>query len=112
MASTKQREYITAISIDRGIITLIEPDGSINYYRQRGMNTIPVNQIKVLIAKGLLDPNWKQVKELPKHYSISYEDEEIMGKARATYPFVPRNRVPNGTKPAVNKHATSKKGTK
>ena len=42
----------------------------------------------------------------------SYEDEEIMGKARATYPFVPRNRVPNGTKPAVNKQATSKKGTK
>lgn len=102
MAAPKQREYITAISIDKGIITLIEPDGTINCYRQRGMNTIPVNQLRHLISKGLLNPNWKSVKELPKHYSIAFEDEEIMGKARATYPYLPKR----------NETTTKKKGTK
>ena len=35
--SRKQREYLTAIEITGGIITLIEPDGTIGRYRQRGM---------------------------------------------------------------------------
>ena len=91
MAASKQREYITAISIDKGIITLIEPDGMINYYRQRGINTIDAPVKAQLIKRGLLDSNWDKVKELPKHYSISFEDEEIMGKARATYPFIAKN---------------------
>lgn len=87
---SSNREYLIAISIDAGIITLIEPEGSIGYYRQRGINTIPDYNKRVLIANGLLDPNWSKVKELPKNWSIEFEDEEIMGKARATFP-IPKN---------------------
>ena len=82
-----QPEYITAICIRAGIITLIEPDGSIADYRQRGMNTMNKMYVNKLIFAGLLDPRWKQYKELPKNYRIYFEDEEIMGKARATYPY-------------------------
>lgn len=89
-SSSLTREYITAVSIDKGIITLIEPDGLIGFYRQRGIGSLNAAQLQILVSMGLLDARWKQAKELPKNWSISFEDEEIMGKARATFP-VPDN---------------------
>lgn len=83
-----QREYITAISIEMGIITLIEPNGTIGLYRQRGIQRLDKHLESQLIAMGLLDSGWRQFKELPKNWSISFEDEEIMGKARATFPYL------------------------
>lgn len=88
----REREYVTAISIDAGIITLIEPDGQIAYYRQRGIGSLNQAQHQILISMGLLNKNWKQAKELPKHYTISFEDEEIMGKARASFSLPPAMR--------------------
>ena len=86
-SKNSNREYITAISIASGIITLISPDGEICYYRQRGIGAIPDNYKKILIANGMLNPNWNSVKELPKNWTIEFEDEEIMGKARASFPL-------------------------
>lgn len=82
----KQRVYLTAITVEMGIITLIGENGAIETYRQRGIGAIPANVRALLISKKLLHPRWNQAKELPRHYSIEFEDEEIMGKARATYP--------------------------
>lgn len=82
----KEREYLTAIAICGGIITLIDYNGSICYYRQRGIGRFTDAQRKLLINAGMLQRNWEQYKELPKHISISFEDPEIMGRARATYP--------------------------
>lgn len=88
MATKKEREYLTAIAIEKGIITLIEPDGLIGFYRQRGIKALSEQQRQVLIKNNVLDARWEQAKELPRHWSISFEDEEIMGKARATF-YVP-----------------------
>lgn len=82
----KQRVYLTAITIDRGIITLIGETGAIETYRQRGIGALSQSVKTLLIGKNLLHPRWEQAKELPRHYSIFFEDEEIMGKARATFP--------------------------
>lgn len=84
--ATKEREYLTAITICGGIISLIDYNGNVCYYRQRGINKLNDKQRKILINMGLLHRNWEQYKELPSHISISYEDPEIMGKARASYP--------------------------
>lgn len=86
MAAKKQREYLTAITIIGGIITLLDSNGSIVYYRQRGINKIPEQQRNALISAGFLQRNWANFKELPSHISISFEDPEIMGRARASYP--------------------------
>lgn len=88
--TSSNREYLTAISIDAGIITLIEPEGSIGYYRQRGIGRLKDFEIRQLISMGMLNPNWAKLKELPRNWSIEFEDEEIMGKARATFP-IPKN---------------------
>ncbi len=80
-----EREYITVICIEGGIITLIEPDGSIENYRQRGMEKVGEMDMLRLMQSGLVNPNWRQFKPLPRHYSISFEDEDFMGKAYASF---------------------------
>ena len=83
----KEREYLNAVSIYSGIITMIEQDGTIGQYRQRGIGKLPRAVLMELVSAGKLDPYWWSCKELPSNYSISFEDEEIMGKARATFPY-------------------------
>lgn len=78
-------EDILAVSIVGGIITLIEPTGLINYYRQRGIQRFTQAQIAFAINSGALDPDWANYPELPRYYHIYFEDEEIMGKAKATF---------------------------
>lgn len=99
------REYLTAISIDAGIITLIEPNGSIGFYRQRGIGSLGIIAQTMLVRRGLLDPRWQQAKELPKSWSIEFEDEEIMGKARATF------QVPKDIKEIVESNRAKRKKT-
>mgnify|MGYP003299367365 CR=1 FL=1 len=82
----KERQYLTAVTICGGIITLIDYDGNICYYRQRGIQKFNEQQRRILISTGLLNRDWANYKELPGHISISFEDPEIMGKARASYP--------------------------
>lgn len=84
--SSKERVYLTAISIDGGIITLIEENGSIENYRQRGIQKLTDCQRNNLIHLGVLFANWRQYRELPAHYSIEFEDEEIQGRAQANFP--------------------------
>lgn len=86
------RHYLTAIYIDKGIIQLIDPDGNVRFYRQRGIQTLSKMQIVGDIAAGLLDHRWESCQELPKNYSISFEDPEIQGRALATYPTVLKMR--------------------
>lgn len=85
-AIKREREYLTAITIVGGIITLIDNNGSIQYFRQRGIKKIPDKQRQILISIGLLQRDWERYKELPSNISISFEDPSIMGRARATYP--------------------------
>lgn len=79
------KEYITAIHIEKGIIQLIKPDGFIGYYTQRGIRQYSEQQISVLVARGQLNPNWRAYPELPKNWSISFEEPSIMGRAYATF---------------------------
>jgi len=86
MTNKKEREYLTAITIIGGVITLINYEGTICYYRQRGISKFTDKQRQILINAGILQRNWEQYPELPRHISISFEDPTIMGRARATYP--------------------------
>lgn len=86
------REYITAVAIKAGIIQLIAPNGEICYYRQRGIDSYlrkycqnSTEMEKSLIKSGKLVKDWKNYPELPKSWSISFEDPEIMGRAYATF---------------------------
>lgn len=77
--------YVTAVAIEKGIITLVEPNGCINFYAQRGISKLTQEQFKKCIAEGKLDCRIKSLPELPSNYCIRFEDEQIMGKARATF---------------------------
>lgn len=86
------REYLTAIAIRKGIIQLIKPNGEIGYYRQRGIEGYlkkycqnSAEMEKSLIKSGRLVKDWRNYPELPRNWSISFEDTEIMGRAYATF---------------------------
>lgn len=85
-----ERQYITAISIMQGIITLIEPNGEIGYYRQRGIKALSPSVRDRVIHDGFLDKNWGKYPELPRNYTIYFEEPEIMGRAVATFPNTER----------------------
>lgn len=80
-----EREYLTAVSINAGIITLIEPNGNIGYYRQRNIQNLGVQKRACLVKIGALNKDWAKYKELPRNYSISYEEPEIQGRALASF---------------------------
>lgn len=79
------KKELTAITIFGGIITLLEEDGTIGRYRQRGIDKLSRKTIDGLIWEGKLSPNWREFKELPKNYNIHFEDEWVMGKANANF---------------------------
>ena len=83
-----ERLYLTAIEIRAGLITLIEDDGSIGYYLQRGIGRLTDREKMGLVYSGHLVKDFKNYKELPRNYSIEFEDREIMGRALATHPYV------------------------
>lgn len=91
MSVEVKRERLIAVKIDRGIIALIEPNGEIGYYRQRGINQLSSSEIAKCISLGKLNPRWKEFKELPHNYSIGFEDEAVMGRAYAS--FNPNRKV-------------------
>ena len=81
-----EKQYLTALSIVAGIITLIDENGEIKYYRQRGITQL-TDEFKItLIRVGFLNRDWYSFPEIPKNISITYEDEEILGRAHAVYP--------------------------
>lgn len=83
---SKQREQVLAIQIDGGLIQLIDPDdGCIQFYTQRGVHSLTTEEQLACIQTGVLNPYAIKYPELPKHWSIYFEDEEIMGKAYATF---------------------------
>lgn len=85
----KQRRFLTAVSVVGGIITLINEQGDIETYTQRGIRKLDQNKIKACVQRGMLAPNWQCFHELPSNISISFEDPEVMGRARATFPIKP-----------------------
>lgn len=81
----KNKVDLTVISIDKGIITLIEEDGTFGVYRQTGIEKYKGDQLYRMIKAGLLDANWRLYQVIPDNYSISYEDPMIQGRAYKSF---------------------------
>jgi hypothetical protein len=81
-----ERQYLTAVQIVNGIITLIDNDGRIARYRQRGIGQFTDDEKMLLVNRGLLDRQFMEFNELPSNISIQYECPDIQGKAQAKFP--------------------------
>lgn len=81
-----EKQYLTALSIEAGIITLIDADGDIKKYRQRGITGLTEEFKLLLIRIGFLNRSWYAFEEIPANIVIFYEDEEILGRASVKYP--------------------------
>ncbi len=83
--SAKQINYVTVVGVIDGVINLVENDGSINVYRQRGISKLPKEKINEAIDMGILNKSVMQIPELPKNYCLLNEEPAILGKLRATF---------------------------
>lgn len=81
----KEKVYLTALAIDRGLISLINEDGTIGYFLQRGVHCVSEEDRAKLVYKGLLVPNYKNFKELPANYKLEFEEPDIQGRARVSF---------------------------
>ena len=82
----KERQWLTAVQIVDGIITLIDDNGRIVRYRQRGLGQFTEDEKKIMMNIGLLDKHATELKEIPSHISIQFECPDIQGKAQAKFP--------------------------
>ena len=82
-----ERKNLTVFSLTAGIIGLVNEDGDIVYYRQRGITNLDIATRQELIRLGLLYRTWYNFEELPRDIKIHYEDEEVLGQACAVYPY-------------------------
>lgn len=77
--------HLTAINISKGVITLIEPNGTVGVYAQRGIDKLSNDEFMRLVRSGRLDSRVMELPKLPSNYCISFEDEETMGKAKPSF---------------------------
>lgn len=81
----KERIYLTATSVHKGIIQVIMPNGELALFAQRGLKKLTPSDATIAIERGLIDPAAFGLPELPFHISISFEDPAVQGRAVASF---------------------------
>ena len=81
----KERVYLTAVAVDRGVINVINPNGELGLYAQRGIKKLRPDEATVAIERGLINPIAFSLQELPSNYSIAFESAEHQGRAVASF---------------------------
>lgn len=80
-----KNKVLTAVSIYKGVITLIDENGDIKHYMQRGVEALSMMKKAELGRQNLLDFNSALAyKDLPKDISVEFEDPS-QGKVYVTY---------------------------
>ena len=81
----KQRLVLTAVTVYKGIIQVIMPNGSIALYAQRGVGELTLDEAVVAIERDIIRPDAFNLPELPTNIDISFEDPSIQGRALAKF---------------------------
>ena len=76
---------VTAVAIQKGVIRVIEPNGLLRDYAQRGLSKYSDEMKLKSLREGIITQYTLTLRELPKNYSISFECPEIQGRAYATF---------------------------
>lgn len=80
-----KNKVLTAVSIYKGVITLIDENGEIKHYMQRGVESLSMMKKAELGRQDLLDfDSALTYKDLPKDISLEFEDP-CQGKVYVTY---------------------------
>ena len=103
------RINVIALYVVKGMISLIDTDGEVRVYRQRGIQRLSEVEIAKEIKEGRLNKDWKQYKEVPNNYSVSFECPDIQGRCLVTYRLILDKQKKIKSKNNNEKHTNSKK---
>lgn len=84
-----EKTVYTLVAVDRGLLTVIDPNtGMTKSFRQRGINSIPSDKFKELVAGKVLHPRIMTFDEVPKGCRVYIECEPMMfGVRTCWYPI-------------------------
>jgi len=76
---------VLTLNISGGIITLLDEEGNLSYYKQKGIARMGRDRKERLIREGVLDREVDRFKALPSKYRLVWEDASVMGRPEDTF---------------------------
>lgn len=73
------REEAVAISSDKGVLSVIAPDGNIKMYRHPLVEGMTPNEVQHKISEGILAQDLFDYDMFPENWDIVTEEPEITG---------------------------------
>lgn len=80
-----KRYYVDLVSFDKGVITVVKPDGQVGVYVQRGVHKLDMMQFRTAVGVGMLRADAMNFAEFPREFTLVNERPDIMGKVRVTF---------------------------
>lgn len=80
-----KRYYVDLVSFDKGVITVVKPDGQVGVYVQRGVHKLDTMQFRTAVGIGMLRTDAKNFTEFPREFTLVNERPDIMGEVRVTF---------------------------
>lgn len=77
--NNNEKTIVTGISVEKGIISVIDPDGNIRMYRHPLVEVMPVVDVQQKMAEGVLSENLFDYHAFPNDWEIETEEPEITG---------------------------------
>lgn len=81
----KDKVRVTGVWYRRGLVCVIESNGEMVVYLQKGINELTEIERHRFINYGVIVSDWKNFKVIPSNHSIITDDISVTGKIYATY---------------------------
>ena len=77
--NSNEKTLVTGISVEKGIISVIDPEGNIRMYRHPLVEAMPIGDVQQKMADGVLSENLFDYHAFPTCWEIETEEPEITG---------------------------------
>lgn len=84
MENNNTRELVTGISVEKGVISVIDPNGDTKMFRHPLIGGMTPEEVKERIEKGELAENLFDFDAFPNNWEIETEEPEITGDLATT----------------------------
>lgn len=79
-----EKELVLGIAVEKGIISVIDPDGNMRMYRHPLVDKMSIDEVTSKIEKGELDADLFNYHAFPSDWEIETEEPDITGDLATT----------------------------
>ena len=78
-------EIVTGIAVDKGVISVIDPEGVVRMYRHPLVEKLAITEVQRMIDDGTLADNLFDYHAFPSDWEIETEEPDITGDLATTF---------------------------